>query len=309
MDALIGVILPVFLVIGTGYALTRSGFFSEALIDGLMRFSQGFAIPCLLFLAIANLDLKAGFNPALLISFYSGAILGFTSGVVGARLLFGRDWEDSIAIGFLCLFSNSVLLGLPITERAYGAAALSGNFAIVALHAPTCYGIGVTAMEIIRNRGESPLRMARAVAVAMFRNALILAIVLGFAVNLLQITLPVAVEDALNMVARGALPCALVALGGVLVQYRPDGDLRTILYVCAVSLVLHPLITLSLGKTLALSPDHLRSAVLTGAMAPGVNGYIFASLYGRAQRVAASSVLVATAASVVTIWVWLAILG
>jgi hypothetical protein len=44
-------------------------------------------------------------------------------------------------------------------------------------------------------------------------------------------------------------------------------------------------------------------------MAPGVNAYIFANMYGRARRVAASSVLVATGASVITAWLWLMILG
>jgi len=57
----------------------------------------------------------------------------------GARVLFQRDWTNCVAIGFVCLFSNSVLLSLAITERAYGTAALNRNYAIVALHAPYCY--------------------------------------------------------------------------------------------------------------------------------------------------------------------------
>ena len=63
---------------------------------------------------------------------------------------------------FCCLFSNSVLLGLPITERAYGVDALTGNFAIVAMHAPFCYGLGITAMEIVSNRGGRTIEAARA---------------------------------------------------------------------------------------------------------------------------------------------------
>jgi hypothetical protein len=78
--------------------------------------------------------------------------------------------------------------------------------------------------------------------------------------------------------------------------------------VVAVSLLLHPLVTWGLGRALALPEAGLRSAVMTAAMAPGVNTYIFANLYGRARRVAASSVLIATALSVLTIWVWLNVL-
>lgn len=309
MQALIEVILPVFLVIGFGYVAVWRGLFSQAGVDGLMRFTQNFAIPSLLFVAISKLDLSQSFDLRLLASFYTGAAAGFALGLLGARYLFGRAWEDAVAIGFITLFSNSVLLGLPITERAYGIEALAGNYMIVALHAPFCYAIGVTAMEVVRNRGHGAGKALRSVAHAMSRNALVIGIVLGFAVNLSGFGLPGVVSDALELMVRAALPAALFGLGGVLVQYRPEGDLRTILFVCFVSLIIHPMIVWGMGRGLGLSQDAFRSAVLTAAMAPGINTYVFASLYGRARRVAASSVLVATAGSVFTVWIWLGLLG
>ena len=308
-QSLITVILPVFLVIGAGYTATRSGWFSFGQIDGIMKFTQGFAIPCLLFVAISSLDLRASFDPVLLISYYTGSAFAFSLGIVGARMLFGRDWEDYIAIGFCCLFANSVLLGLPITEQAFGADNLVGNYAIIALHSPFCYGLGITTMEIVRNRGKSGLALVTSVIKAMFSNTLILGIALGFLVNLTGWDLPQAIDDALGLIVAAALPGGLFALGGVLVQYRPEGDLRAIAMVCVVSLVLHPLITWGMGQRLGLSEELFRSAVLTAAMAPGFNAYIFANMYGRARRVAASSVLIGTALSLITVWGWLTILG
>jgi predicted permease len=72
--------------------------------------------------------------------------------------------------------------------------------------------------------------------------------------------------------------------------------------------VVHPALVWLFGKASALPPEAFRSGVLTAAMAPGANAYIFANLYGRARRVAASSVLIATASSVLTVWVWLILL-
>ena len=308
-QTLIDVILPVFLVIGAGYVSTRAGYFTASHIDGLMRFTQNFAIPCLLFYAIATLDLSAGFDPRLMLSFYAGAAISFALGITGARLLFGRDWEDSVAIGFIALFSNTVLLGLPITERAYGAGNLIGNYAIIALHAPFCYGLGITVMEFVRNQGKSGRVLVRSVLSAMFRNALILGIGLGFLVNLSGLGLPQVVDDALGLITRAALPGALFALGGVLVQYRPEGDLRTIIFVCTLSLVVHPALVWLLGTSLELPRDLFRSSVLTASMAPGFNAYIFASMYGRAKRVAASSVLIGTGVSVLSVWFWLNLLA
>ena len=309
LQSLINVILPVFLVIGAGYATTRSGYLTETHIEGLMKFTQGFAIPCLLFLAISHLDLSASFDPGLLISFYAAAGLCFAAGILGARMIFHREWEDCVAIGFCCLFSNSVLLGLPITERAYGPDSLTGNYAIIAIHSPFCYGLGITVMEVIRNRGHSGGRMLRAVLTAMFKNALILGIALGFAVNLTGIAIPAVVDEALGLITRAALPGALFALGGVLVKYRPEGDLRAIIFVCCIALLLHPSLVWLMGVSAALPQDLFRSGVLTAAMAPGFNAYIFANMYGRAKRVAASSVLIGTAASILTVWMWLTLLG
>jgi malonate transporter and related proteins len=308
-QSLIDVILPVFLVIGAGYVATRSRYFDLSQMDGLMKFAQNFAIPCLLFSAIAQLDLSTGFDPGLLASFYTGALLCFCLGLFGARILFARDWEDCVVIGFCCLFSNSVLLGLAITERAYGADSLTGNYAIIAFHSPFCYGVGITVMEVMRNRSKSVLRTAQSVLTAMFRNVLILAIGLGFIVNLSGVAIPGVIEDGLALIIRAALPAALFALGGVLVQYRPEGDLRVIAFVCAITLLVHPAIVWALGRSLQVPGELYRSGVLTAAMAPGVNAFIFASMYGRAKRVAASSVLIATGLSVLTAWFWLTLLA
>lgn len=305
MQALIDVILPVFFVIGAGYASVWMRLISFDAVEVLMKFTQNFAIPCLLFSAVSQLDLSANFNAPLLLSFYTGAITGFVVGFLGARILFKRPVTDSIAIGFACLFSNSVLLGLPITERAYGTAALEANYAIVAIHAPVCYIIGMTTMEIARNTGGNLLTAVGKIIVSVFSNALLIGIGLGLAVNLLGLTTPGTLQEAIDMLAGAALPVALFGLGGVLFQYKPEGDMRVILFICAVSLGLHPAITWTLGTLFDLPTGAFRSAVLTAAMAPGVNAYIFASMYGVAKRVAATSVLLATALSVVTSWLWL----
>ena len=308
MQTLLDVILPVFLVIGFGYVAVWRGLFPVSGIDGVMKFTQNFAIPCLLFQAIARLDLSASFDPRLMFSFYAGAAISFVLGIFGARLFFCRDWEDCVVIGFCCLFSNSILLGLPITERAYGSAALAGNYAIIAFHAAFCYGLGITVMEFVRNRGQSGLLLLRSVSVAMFRNALVIGILAGFAVNLSGLPIPGVVDDALSLIVQAALPAALFALGGVLLQYRPEGDLKTIAMVCAVALLVHPGLVWGFGTALDLPRDPFRSGVLTAAMAPGFNAYIFADMYGRAKRVAASSVLIATGSSILSVWFWLHLL-
>ncbi|APX89278.1 malonate transporter [Brevirhabdus pacifica] len=308
MGAALEVILPVFLLLGFGYAAVWRGLFAEEQVDGLMRFVQVFAVPALLFRGISTLDMGLLLDGPLMLSFYAGATVAFIIGILGSRLLFGRPWEDSVAIGFCCLFSNSLLLGLPITERAYGTAALAANYAIIAVHAPFCYLLGITTMEVVRGRGGGVAATLRRVVSAIFHNAMIIGILLGLAVNLTGLALPGVLVEAIDLLVRAALPTALFGLGCVLFRYRPEGDLRIMAFVSLLSLFLHPLVTYTLGNTLELGTDSLRSAVVTASVAPGINAYVFANMYGVAKRVAATSVLMTTALTVLTTPVWLALL-
>lgn len=307
---LLDVVIPVFLVIGAGYLATRSGQFKSSAVDGLNVFTQKFAIPCLLFQATMTLDLAAVIKWDLLISFYAGATICFVLGTLGSRYVFGRSPGEAVAIGFGALFSNSVLLGLPITEQAYGADALGPNFAIVALHAPYCYILGISTMEALRADGQTLWGTAQTVIRMVARNALMIGIALGFLANFTGFRPPELINDALDLMVRAALPAALFGLGGVLTRYTISDKIPQVAMIATLSLFVHPAITFGLGTMVFDLPLGMtRSAVLTAAMAPGVNAYIFATMYNRGTDVNSSVVLFCTMASVLSVPIWLSIVG
>lgn len=308
MTALFEVVVPVFLLIGFGYVAVWRGVLPEAMVEGLMRFAQGIALPCLLFRAITKLDIARDFDPMIFASFYTGATAGFFVGMFGAHYLFRRNWEDSVAIGFCCLFGNTLLLGVPITERAFGPDALSANFALIAIHAPFCYLLGICTMEIVKNKGGNMGAVLLRIGKSMITNSLVMGILAGVVANLVGLPLPLMLTDALDMLGQAGIPAALFGLGGVLYHYRPEGDLRVIGFILVVSLVLHPVVAWTVGRATGLTLDQFRSAVVSSAMPPGINAYLFAHMYGAAKRVSASSVLIATAAAIPTAWFWLSVL-
>ena len=280
------------------------------MVDALMWFAQSIAVPALLFRQIALLDLSTSFHVGLIGSFYGGAFLCFAVGFFGAWKLFNRPLEEAVTTGFACMFSNSLLLGLSITERAYGSAALTGNYAIIAMHSPLFYALGITLMELVRSHGQGLSGRVLTVKVvrAIFSQSLVLAITLGFIVNLSGIALPGALDAASEMLGKAGLPAALFGLGGVLNRYRPEGDKGLIALIVGVSLVVHPVVTYGLAMLFQLDVASLRSATVTAAMPPGANAYLFAHLYATGRRANASAVLIATALSIFTAWIWLQIL-
>lgn len=303
-------VLPVFFVVGAGYLCRRIDLLADSVTTGLLTFTTTIAAPVLLFMGMYRLDLGEMFRADLLVSFYAGAILCFFLAMFGARKIFGMRPGESVAVGFAALFSNSLLLGVPITERAYGTAALGPNFAIIAIHAPLCYLIGITAMEMSRADGRGAVSTIKATAKAMFRNALTIGIAIGLAFNLTGVHMPGPLEAGVEMIARSALPVALFGLGGALTRYSLRKGIGPAAMIAGLGLMIHPLVTFGLSSGVFGLPDGMvRSATLTASMPPGVNAYVFAAMYARAVGEAASSVLLATALSVITVSGWLMVLA
>ena len=309
MIEIFSVVLPVFLIVGAGYGAVYFKLFRDDYADALMKFTQNFAIPCLLFRAIAELDLSAVFHIRLLGSFYTGSAICFVLGILGAKYIFNRKPGEAVAVGFCALFANSVLLGFPIVERAFGTEALGPITAIVAIHAPFCYLLGITTMELARADGRSLPETGIIVVKAMFSNALMIGLSLGFITNLTGLWLPDGLWAAIDMMARAALPAALFGLGAVLVRYGIAANLTETAMIIALRLVIHPCIALFMAtQVFQLAPDVTRVVVLTAAMSPGINTYVFANMYNRAKGTAASGVLLGTIIAVFSITLWLALL-
>lgn len=301
------IIAPVFLLIAAGALAAKLGWISAAAIDGMMSFAMKFAAPSLLFVSVSQLDISTAFKWPLLASFYISAIISFLLALLLARIVFKRRPGEAVAVAFGALFSNSLILGFPISERAYGVDSLVTNVALVSIHAPFCYLIGITAMELSRADKQAFHKTAHTIIRMMFKNTLMIGIGLGFAVNLSGLSLPAPAFSTIEMLASTTLPVALFGVGGVLTRYAFGASMPQAFMVSTLSLLVHPLLVYLLAtKVFLLEPQVMRSAVLTAAMAPGANAFLFASMYKRGEGVAASAILLATSASVFTVagWIW-----
>ncbi|MCB1464983.1 MAG: AEC family transporter [Nitratireductor sp.] len=300
------IVLPVFLILGTGYVAARTGYLSDTFADGLNAFAIRLAVPILLFRALYRLDLSQGMQVPMLLSFYTGAFTCFATGIVLARLFWKRSPGEAVAVGFTATFSNSLLLGIPIVERAFGEAALTPAFGIVALHAPVIYIVGIVTMELSRRDGRSLGETLITALRSIVANPLMFGILAGVTANLSGIEIPEPVMAPINMLANAALPVAIIGIGATLTRYGLKADWTEALMVSALALFLHPAIVLVLTHfALGLPAQYAAVAVIVASMPPGMNVYIFASLYNRAVALAASTLLIATALSVATVSFWL----
>ena len=310
MLAIINVIAPIFALMALGYFAVKFRAFPADGIRSLIAFVNNFATPCLLFYSLVNSDLVSAFNIAIIAPYYIGAILCFLVGIVLAIRLFGNRPGEAVAAGFSGMFTNTVLIGLPILQRAYGPDALPVTLSIIGLHGAILLTLAMLTMEFMRRDGQS---LGRTLVVALRRigsNPLIWGIAAGMAGYFSGLQLIEPAEAFFVMMTQAVVPVALFGIGGALNEYRLSDSWGQAVVASILKLVLHPLIAYVLMVPILGVPLEIaRYGILLSAMPPGVNIYVFASYYNRGVNVAANTILIATIASAVTVSVWLYILG
>ncbi len=310
MLQILGIVAPVFLVVMLGYGAARFGAVSDDEVDTMLRFTTRFAVTALLFRASATLDMGQALDPAMLTAYYLPAFAVFGVGIFAARRAFGQRPGEAVASGFTALFANSLFLGLPIIERAYGAEALPVALAIIAFHAPAMYLVGIVTMEGTARDGGGLVAGLGKVARSLSRNPMVVSVAAGLAWNVSGLPLPDAAEEAMRLLAGAALPLGMFGIGATLNRYKFGGNLVETGFFSALSLIFRPLMVAVLAFwVFDLDPLVAKVTIIMGAMPGGINIYLFATMYKRSEALAANVVLVGTVAAIVTSTLWLAALG
>lgn len=310
MFSILNVIIPVFMIMGLGYSAVRFKLYPSEGVRGLVYFVNNFATPCLLFHALLVADFSTTFNFSVIVPFYTGGVVCFIIGTLIAIHVFKAKPGEGVSSGFSATFTNTVLLGIPILQRAYGDAAMPTVFSIVALHAGIFITMGMLTMELVRRDG-APLHRALGVALKrIVQNPLLWAVVLGAAVNLMQVRLSEPFEAFFMLMAAAVTPAALFGLGGALNEYRLADNWLQALVMSLLKLLLQPLVAwIIMVPILRIDHELARYGVLLAAMPSGINVYVFASYYNRGVNIATNTILISTLLSVLTITAWLWFLG
>lgn len=310
MLAIINVIAPIFALMALGYCAVRFRLFPAEGIKGLIGFVNNFATPCLLFHSIATSDFRSAFNIAIIGPFYLGALICFAVGIIIARKLFGNTPGEAVSVSFSGTFTNTVLVGLPIMQRAYGAESLPVTLSIIGLHGAILLSLGMVAMELVRRDGRS---LGATLFLAVRRvasNPLIWGIAAGMIASVLELQLIEPAEAFFLMMSQAVVPAALFGIGGALNEYRLSESWQQALIASMIKLILHPALAYVLMVwVLRVDIQTARYGILLAAMPPGINVYVFATYYNRGNSVAANTILIATLTSAVSISAWLLILS
>jgi len=307
MSAVAQIVLPVFALILLGYGFGRTRLLSAEGARGLGVFVYYAAIPALLFRGMAAEAPALGGSLGLLGTYFAGTLTVFALSMVLGRLLFRLSFAEMGLMGMSTAFSNSVQLGIPLIVSAFGQAGLVPLSLIISLHSIILLSLATVVIEIGRGQGGRILHTAKATLVAIIGNPVIAAILAGFLWREIGLGMPSMLGRFIDFLAAAATPAALFSLGATIARFRLAGDLRESLTVVAMKLLLLPL-AVYLFATRVFALDHFDTAVAVccAALPTGSNAFILAQRYEIYVARAASSVLISTALSILTMGALLA---
>ena len=143
------IILPVFGLIGLGYAARFAGYVTDRTGEGLSEFVFAIAIPCLIFKTLTGAVLPETQPWGYWFSYFSGAAIIWTIAHLITRRFFGRDRSTAIVSGFTAAQSNTVLVGIPLILEAYGPEGAVPLFLLIAVHLPIMIGAATCMTEVV----------------------------------------------------------------------------------------------------------------------------------------------------------------
>lgn len=306
-------VLPVFILILTGWLIVRFGYLKPTVGEALGDFVFRVAVPVLLFRTIAEADFKDGSPWPLWVAYFSGVAVTWTIGHLLATLAFGRDARMGVLAGVSSAFANTVFIGLPLVSRIVGEEGIVALSILLSVHLPVMMIAGTVLMERAERKvsgkpGQSPLKLLGGVARNLLRNPLVIGLACGAAVHLIGQPLGGAVKSVVDQLAAIAAPAALVSIGMALDKYGLAGNLGLATVTSLLKLVVLPGVVFAACHLLGLNDNWTTALVLTSAVPTGVNAWLIANHFNVGHALASSTITLTTALGVISVSIWAYIL-
>ncbi|HKS35149.1 MAG TPA: AEC family transporter [Enterobacteriaceae bacterium] len=312
MLSILNVVLPVFALIFTGWLARKIKILGENALSELNRFVVWLALPALLFDIIANAKGEALLQPAFILTFSLGMMAVFLLTVLIQRRR-TRHLSDAAIDALNASYANTGFIGFPLVLVFLGHDALTPTLIATILTVSVLFGCAIVLIEIGMQTSIRKTHIIANVVRSLVRNPLLVspAVAMLFPVSGLQ--LPDAVNVFLKLLGGAASPCALIALGLFLAGQsgRPvKSSNQTVTLLVVFKLLLQPLLTWLLATwVFGLSPMLTHTAVLLAALPTGTGPFMLAEFYRREALITSRCVLISTVLSLLTISLYLYIIG
>ena len=304
-------LLPVVLLIFIGFVAGKAGLIRGEAVRDLSNLVFLVLTQALLFRTMSSVHIER-------LDFKSTALYYAVAAAFFLVLLFAQGLSSrSAVLALAAIFSNTLMIGVPLVSLAYGEAGLVHLFTLISMHALVLLTFATVVLELLVARevaqagtGEPP-HMLATVAQAV-KNAIIHPVPLPILAGLLYAQtgwgLHPVVAHPLKLLGDAFGPVALVLVGVTLAHAAIGAQLRGALVISLLKTVLHPLLMIAAGWLFGLRGMPLAVMVVAASLPVGANVFLFSQRYRKAEDIVTASVAVSTALALVSVSVVMALL-
>ena len=202
------VVIPMAILVSIGMILRITNITDEPTMKKVDKLIFNIFMPMLSFHNIYNTD----FSELTQLGY-----IGFGCAVLTVQFLlamflvpkFVRPMPTAASYGQALFRSNYLIFGAAVAESIYGA----GNFGMITLLGAVAIPLYNAQAAILLEKARNGNASARKLLIAVLKNPTMIAILLGIAVNLAGIRLPILVLDVVQDLAGLATPLSFLSIG------------------------------------------------------------------------------------------------
>jgi hypothetical protein len=297
---LLNTIVPIFVVIGVGLLAGQRGYLPDVFLGPANRLVYHLAIPAMIFRAVANGDLQHQFHlPVLAVSL--GTVGAGYLVAHGAGRLQRLNRSARATFTQAAFHGNLGYIGLAVVffhlgDTALGSASILAGFIMILQNLLAVVALSAGGKEGPGNRWRR-----------VMGNPVILAALLGIGFSAGGFQLPRIADQSLAILARMALPLALLVIGATLSPRQIRRALKPALAASAIKLVVMPGIALAAWRGLALTSEAYLPALILLASPTATVAYVMGREMGGDTDLAAAVISLSTLLSGITFLGWLSL--
>jgi malonate transporter len=303
-------LLPVVLLILIGFVAGKAKLVRSDSVRDLSNLVFLVLTQALLFRTMSSVHLERLDMRPVFQYFVAAALLFFLM-----LMVYGRNSRASV-LALAGIFSNTLMIGVPLIGLAYGEAGQVLLFTLISLHALVLLTMATVVLELQMASEQAAAsgqegQLWRTVGQAI-RSAVLHPVPLPIIVGLLYAQtgwgLHPVVDKPLQLLGSAFGPIALVLVGITLSQTLIGKNLVPALKLSLVKTVLHPVLMLAVGWALGLRGLALSVMVVAAALPIGANVFLFSQRYRKEEETVTAAVAVSTLVSMLGISLTMALL-
>jgi predicted permease len=295
----LGLAVPLFALVLVGYVLKRFARLPESWSKGLAWLVFSVALPVMLFRLMSKLSSLPPVDERLLFAYFGSCLLVFAVGRVIAWRVFAMNGVEQSVFALGGIFSNNVMLGLPLSTLILGEAATPSVALILVFNALILWTLVTASVEWARH-GSLSLHGGARTLVAVLTNPIVAAIVSGALFSLAGFSIAAPLDLPLSLIGKAAAPLALIALGMGLAEYGIRVGLRISLAISGIKVLLQPLVVWLLARLLGLPPMETQVVVLLASIGVGANVYLMSRQFKVLEGAVAGSLVISISIAALT---------